>query len=93
MAQTLTSNFRQSNFNATFFTNNSTMTHTLILATTTLIYFGVMYLQVWAGIHQFTPVMVLPLVLFWRKKTKNLFRWKRVKVRAAPCHWRPSPPC
>jgi hypothetical protein len=47
------------------------------LAAVTAIYFGVMYLQVWTSLHQFTPVMVLPLAVFWRL---TLHRWPR---------WRP----
>jgi hypothetical protein len=37
-----------------------------ISAGVTLIYFGVLYLQAWTALHQFTPVMVLPLLVFWR---------------------------
>jgi hypothetical protein len=37
------------------------------LAGCTLLYFGVIYLQAWTSLHQFTPVMVLPLVIFWRR--------------------------
>ena len=36
------------------------------LAGATLVYFGVMYVQVWTTLHQFTPVMLLPTVVFWR---------------------------
>jgi hypothetical protein len=32
----------------------------------TIIYFGILYLQSWTALHQFTPVMILPLVVFWR---------------------------
>lgn len=38
----------------------------LVIAGVTLIYFVVIYLQAWTNLHQFTPVMVLPLVVFWR---------------------------
>lgn len=34
-------------------------------------YFLVIYAQSWAGIHQFTPVMILPLVVFWRMRLTN----------------------
>lgn len=37
-----------------------------VLTVVTLSYFGVLYLQQWTSVHQFTPVMVLPLVVFWR---------------------------
>lgn len=36
------------------------------MAVVTVIYFGVVYVQVWASVHQFTPAMVMPLVVFWR---------------------------
>lgn len=29
-------------------------------------YFGILYLQSWSSLHQFTPVMVIPVVVFWR---------------------------
>jgi hypothetical protein len=32
----------------------------------TIVYFGVIYVQPWTSLHQFTPVMVTPLVVFWR---------------------------
>ena len=38
----------------------------LMMAVVTLVYFGVLYLQAWTSLHQFTPVMVLPFVVFWR---------------------------
>jgi hypothetical protein len=38
-----------------------------IIAGCTLVYFGIIYTQVWTSLHQFTPVMVLPLVVFWRR--------------------------
>ena len=38
-----------------------------IFAGCTLVYFGVIYVQVWSALHQFTPVMVLPLIVFWRQ--------------------------
>jgi hypothetical protein len=31
-----------------------------------VLYFAVVYVQAWAAVHQFTPVMVLPYVVFWR---------------------------
>lgn len=37
-----------------------------LIAGVTLLYFGVLYLQAWTSLHQFTPIMVLPLVVFWR---------------------------
>ena len=36
------------------------------LTLVTASYFGVMYVQVWTSVHQFTPIMVLPLIVFWR---------------------------
>ncbi len=38
----------------------------LMVVGITIIYFGVLYLQSWTALHQFTPVMILPLVVFWR---------------------------
>ena len=38
----------------------------LMLVGATIIYFSVLYLQSWTALHQFTPVMILPLVVFWR---------------------------
>jgi hypothetical protein len=38
----------------------------LMVVGITIIYFGVLYLQSWTALHQFTPVMILPLVFFWR---------------------------
>jgi hypothetical protein len=32
----------------------------------TVIYFGLLYLQAWTSLHQFTLVMLLPLICFWR---------------------------
>ena len=32
----------------------------------TVLYTGIIYLQSWTALHQFTPAMVLPLVVFWR---------------------------
>jgi len=49
-----------------------------IIAGCTLVYFGVIYIQVWSALHQFTPVMVLPLVVFWRQYLSlslKLQRW------------------
>ena len=37
-----------------------------IIAIVTLAYFGVLYVQAWAGIHQFMPAMILPTIVFWR---------------------------
>jgi hypothetical protein len=37
------------------------------IAGCTLLYFGVIYVQSWTSLHQFTPVMILPLVIFWRR--------------------------
>jgi hypothetical protein len=36
------------------------------LAVVTALYFGLVYAQVWASVHQFTPAMILPLAVFWR---------------------------
>ena len=36
------------------------------VAVVTLLYFFILYSQAWTSLHQFTPVMVLPLVVFWR---------------------------
>jgi hypothetical protein len=32
----------------------------------TILYFVVVYIQAWAAVHQFTPAMVLPHIVFWR---------------------------
>jgi hypothetical protein len=48
------------------------------LAGTTLVYFGVLYVQAWTSLHQFTPVMVLPTVIFWRLylgRSRSAQRW------------------
>ena len=37
-----------------------------VIGGVTVIYFGAIYLQAWTSLHQFTPVMILPLVVFWR---------------------------
>jgi hypothetical protein len=37
-----------------------------MIAFITIFYFLIMYLQAWTSLHQFTPIMVLPLVVFWR---------------------------
>lgn len=51
---------------------------TLMVVGVTLIYFVVMYLQAWTSLHQFTPIMVLPLVVFWRiylQESARMQRW------------------
>jgi hypothetical protein len=48
-----------------------------IIAGCTLVYFGVIYIQVWSALHQFTPVMVLPLVVFWRQYLNFSLRLQR----------------
>jgi hypothetical protein len=37
-----------------------------ILAITTLVYFGILYIQIWTSLHQFTLIMLLPPLVFWR---------------------------
>jgi hypothetical protein len=37
------------------------------LAGVSVMYFGILYLQAWTSLHQFSLVMVLPLVVFWRQ--------------------------
>lgn len=40
--------------------------------------FGILYLQAWTSLHQFTLIMVLPLVIFWRlylHEEGRLQRW------------------
>jgi hypothetical protein len=37
-----------------------------MVAVVSLMYFGAVYLAAWTALHQFTPVMILPLVPFWR---------------------------
>lgn len=53
-----------------------------IMAGCTLLYFGVIYIQVWSALHQFTPVMVLPLVVFWRQYLSSPLRLQRWLVPA-----------
>lgn len=48
-----------------------------IFAGCTLLYFGVIYLQAWSALHQFTPVMVLPLIVFWRQYLSFSLRLQR----------------
>ena len=51
---------------ALFFVHRSDP-ETWVMAGITAIYFSIIYIQAWASLHQFTPVMILPLVVFWRK--------------------------
>ena len=51
---------------ALFLARRSSDWRSWILAGVTMGYFGLLYFQVWLGLHQFTPVMVLPMVVFWR---------------------------
>jgi hypothetical protein len=37
-----------------------------MIAVITIVYFVVIYMQAWTALHQFTPIMVLPLIVFWR---------------------------
>jgi hypothetical protein len=37
-----------------------------ILAITALVYFGILYIQTWTSLHQFTLIMLLPPLVFWR---------------------------
>jgi hypothetical protein len=49
-----------------------------VIAGVTFMYFGVVYVQAWTSLHQFTPVMILPLVVFWRiylTLSKHIQRW------------------
>lgn len=48
-----------------------------IIAGCTVLYFGVIYIQAWTALHQFTPVMVLPLVVFWRQYLSFSLRLQR----------------
>lgn len=52
------------------------------IAGVTVIYFGVLYLQAWTALHQFTPVMVLPLIVFWRGYLGSSFRAQRMLLPA-----------
>lgn len=36
------------------------------LSTLIIAYFSIVYIQSWTSLHQFAPVMVLPLAVFWR---------------------------
>ena len=44
----------------------------------TLLYFGLIYIQVWTSMHQFTPVMLLPLIVFWRLYLDASRAWQRL---------------
>jgi len=51
----------------------------------TIMYFAVIYLQAWTSLHQFTPVMVLPLIVFWRlylDSSQRIKRWLLAGVTA-----------
>jgi hypothetical protein len=37
-----------------------------VIGGVTVIYFAAIYSQAWTSLHQFTPVMILPLIVFWR---------------------------
>ncbi len=37
-----------------------------VISIVTILYFGAIYIQAWTSLHQFTAVMILPLVVFWR---------------------------
>jgi len=54
------------------------------LSTLTLAYFGMLYVQAWTSLHQFTPILVLPLIVFWRLHIAAPAAWQRVGVVAAP---------
>jgi hypothetical protein len=44
----------------------------------TAVYFGAIYLQAWTSLHQFTPVMILPIIVFWRlylESSSAVQRW------------------
>lgn len=50
----------------------------LALAGITLVYFGAVYVQRWTSVHQFFPVMVLPLAVYWRRYLRSpspIRRW------------------
>jgi hypothetical protein len=36
-----------------------------VIAIITAVYFGVIYIQAWTSLHQFTIAMILPLIVFW----------------------------
>lgn len=40
--------------------------NTRMLSGVTAVYFAMLYVQAWTSLHQFTPVMVLPLAVCWR---------------------------
>jgi len=37
-----------------------------MIGVVTVVYFVTLYLQAWTALHQFTPIMILPLMVFWR---------------------------
>jgi hypothetical protein len=48
-----------------------------VAAGVTLAFFAALYIQPWTSLHQFTPVMLLPLVVFWRLYLSLNARWQR----------------
>lgn len=49
-----------------------------VLSTVTLAYFGVIYSQSWTSLHQFAPIMVLPLAVFWPLYLRQSVRFQKV---------------
>ena len=45
------------------------------LAIACLLYFGIFFVQAFISLHHFVPVMILPLVVFWRVILSMEYRW------------------
>jgi hypothetical protein len=56
-----------------------------VLAGVTLLFFAALYIQPWTSLHQFTPVMVLPIVVFWRVYLSVQPRWQRWLLTGMVC--------
>jgi hypothetical protein len=63
-----------------------------MIAMVALFCFGVLYLQAWTSLHQFTPVMILPLIVFFRlylDLSRRLQKWLLpiLATSTAVCIW------
>ncbi len=38
----------------------------IMIAGVSIVYFCIVYIQAWTSLHQYTPIMILPLIVFWR---------------------------
>lgn len=54
-----------------------------LIALVSLIYFGVFYFPAFTALHHFVPVIIFPLVVFWRLYLFQKDRWRRLMLPAA----------